>query len=126
MLHFFFFLQRIHRMLTVGIESWAPKLSVKKTVIYFLSQNRGEEMHTGHLRSTFIGETLARILEYSGVVVIRKRINDEDPLNINLPDINHLCWLFKRTKQTNKFKQTKQKLYSNNKPNYKTKFKDKF
>ncbi|PWA71352.1 arginyl-tRNA synthetase, class Ic [Artemisia annua] len=87
--------QGIHRMLTVGIESWAPKLSVKKTVIYFLSQNRGEEMHTGHLRSTLVGETLARTLEYSGVVVIRKRINDEDTQNINLPDINHLDIKFK-------------------------------
>nr|GEX70961.1 aminoacyl-tRNA synthetase, class 1a, anticodon-binding [Tanacetum cinerariifolium] len=80
----------IHTMLTAGIDTWAPKLSVKKTVIYFLSQTSGEVMHMGHLRSTFIGETLARMLEYSGVVVIRKRINDEDPRNINLPDFNHL------------------------------------
>ncbi|GJX78600.1 anticodon-binding aminoacyl-tRNA synthetase, class 1a [Tanacetum coccineum] len=91
--------QGIHKMLTAGIDIWAPKLSVKKTVIYFLSQTRGEEMHMGHLRSTFIGETLARLLEYSGVVVIHKRINDEDPLNINLPDINHLDMKLKKMKE---------------------------
>ncbi|GJT70279.1 anticodon-binding aminoacyl-tRNA synthetase, class 1a [Tanacetum coccineum] len=39
-------------------------------------------MAYGHLRSTFIGETLARMLEYSGVVVLRKRIHVGDHLDI--------------------------------------------
>ncbi|PWA86837.1 Aminoacyl-tRNA synthetase, class 1a, anticodon-binding [Artemisia annua] len=72
----------IHKMLTDGIDSWAPKVSVKKSVVYFLSQNITEEMHMGHFRSTLIGEALARMLEYSGVVVLRKRIHDEDHLDI--------------------------------------------
>nr|GEX36743.1 aminoacyl-tRNA synthetase, class 1a, anticodon-binding [Tanacetum cinerariifolium] len=72
----------IHKMLTDVIDTWAPKLSVKKSVVYFFSRNITEEMHMGHLRSTFIGETLARMLEYSGVVVLRKRIHDEDHLDI--------------------------------------------
>ena len=72
-------------MLTDGIDTWAPKLSVKKAIIYFLSRNITEEMHMGHLRSTFIGEELALMLEYSGVVVVQKRIHDGDHL-----DINHL------------------------------------
>ncbi|GJV29908.1 anticodon-binding aminoacyl-tRNA synthetase, class 1a, partial [Tanacetum coccineum] len=41
-----------------------------------------DEMHMGHLRSTFIGETLARMLEYSGVVVLQKIIHDADHLDI--------------------------------------------
>lgn len=71
-------------MLTDGIDTWAPKLSVTKSVVYFLSRNIAGEMHVGHLRSTLIGETLARMLEYSGVVVLRKRIHDEDHLDIEV------------------------------------------
>ncbi|GJX99879.1 anticodon-binding aminoacyl-tRNA synthetase, class 1a [Tanacetum coccineum] len=77
----------IHRILTAGIDTWAPKLTVKKTVIYCLSQNGGEEMHMGHLRSTIIGETLARVLHHCGVVVILKRIIDKDLPNLNYLDI---------------------------------------
>ncbi|GKB04225.1 zinc finger, CCHC-type containing protein, partial [Tanacetum coccineum] len=69
----------ILKMLRDGIDTWAPKLFVKKLVVYFLSP---KEMRMGHLQSTFIGETLARMLEYSGVVVRRKRIHDGDHLDI--------------------------------------------
>ncbi|GJZ87318.1 anticodon-binding aminoacyl-tRNA synthetase, class 1a [Tanacetum coccineum] len=72
----------IHRKLTDVIDTWAPKLSVKKSVLYFFSRNITEEMHMGHLRSTLIGETLARMLEYSGVVVLQKIIHDADHLDI--------------------------------------------
>lgn len=73
----------IFKMLKGDISAWAPKLPVKKAIIYFLSPNIAEEMHTGHLRSTVIGETLARILEYSGVEVIR-RFHEGDDLDIKL------------------------------------------
>ncbi|PWA87719.1 Aminoacyl-tRNA synthetase, class 1a, anticodon-binding [Artemisia annua] len=73
----------IFKMLKGDIAAWAPKLPVKKAIIYFLSPNIAEEMHTGHLRSTVIGETLARILEYSGVEVIR-RFHEGDDLDIKL------------------------------------------
>ena len=79
-----FFWQSIHKMLSDGIDTWAPKVSVKKSVLYFLSRNITEEMHMGHFRSTLIGEALARMLEYSGVVVLRKRIHDEDHLDIEV------------------------------------------
>ncbi|GJY97137.1 anticodon-binding aminoacyl-tRNA synthetase, class 1a [Tanacetum coccineum] len=39
-------------------------------------------MHMGHLRSTFIGKALACMLEYSGVVVLQKRIHDLNHLEI--------------------------------------------
>ncbi|GJS38527.1 anticodon-binding aminoacyl-tRNA synthetase, class 1a [Tanacetum coccineum] len=70
----------IQKMLTHGIHTWAPKLSLKKAIIYFLSYS--EEMHMGHFGSTFIGEALARMLEYSGVVVLQKRIHDVNHLEI--------------------------------------------
>ncbi|GKD47679.1 anticodon-binding aminoacyl-tRNA synthetase, class 1a [Tanacetum coccineum] len=58
----------IHRMLNHGIDTWVPKLPVKRAVIDFSSRN----IHMGHLRSAVIGETLARMLEYSRVDVIRR------------------------------------------------------
>ncbi|GKF72298.1 anticodon-binding aminoacyl-tRNA synthetase, class 1a [Tanacetum coccineum] len=44
-------------------------------------------MHMGHLRSTIIGEALARVLHHCGVVVILKRIIDKDLPNLNYLDI---------------------------------------
>ncbi|HIG40037.1 MAG: arginine--tRNA ligase [bacterium] len=43
----------------------------KKIVIDYSAPNLAKEMHIGHLRSTTIGDTAARILEYLGHKVIR-------------------------------------------------------
>ncbi|GJX40956.1 anticodon-binding aminoacyl-tRNA synthetase, class 1a [Tanacetum coccineum] len=75
--------KNIHKMLRVGIYTWAPKLSVKKAIINSLSPPAMlDDAHMGHLRSTCVGEMLARMLEYSGVVVRRKSIHDGDHLDI--------------------------------------------
>jgi arginyl-tRNA synthetase len=40
-------------------------------VVDFSSPNIAKEMHVGHLRSTIIGESVCRILEYMGNEVVR-------------------------------------------------------
>ena len=44
---------------------------LKREVVDFSSPNIAKEMHVGHLRSTIIGDAIARILEFRGHDVIR-------------------------------------------------------
>ncbi|KAI6183663.1 putative arginine--tRNA ligase, cytoplasmic [Aphelenchoides bicaudatus] len=48
-----------------------PKIEKKKVVIDFSSPNIAKQMHVGHLRSTIIGESFSRLLEYAGFEVSR-------------------------------------------------------
>lgn len=44
---------------------------IKKVIVDFSSPNIAKEMHVGHLRSTIIGESICRLLEFVGHNVIR-------------------------------------------------------
>ena len=48
-----------------------PETKKQKVVVDFSSPNIAKEMHVGHLRSTIIGESICRILEYMGHEVVR-------------------------------------------------------
>jgi len=53
-------------------ESFSYKdLHPKRVAIDFSSPNIAKEMHVGHMRSTILGETIARILEETGHTVMR-------------------------------------------------------
>ncbi len=43
----------------------------KRVVVDFSSPNIAKEMHVGHLRSTIIGDSIARVLEFQGHSVLR-------------------------------------------------------
>jgi len=60
----------IDALLEKGVR--APGLGRKKRVIVdFSSPNIAKEMHVGHLRSTIIGESICRLLEFLGHDVLR-------------------------------------------------------
>lgn len=55
-----------------GVAAWAPAdVRGKRVVVDFSSPNVAKEMHVGHLRSTIIGDTIARTLEFCGADVLR-------------------------------------------------------
>ncbi len=66
---------RLTAMLRAGSPAlWAPRSAAvagQRVVVDFSSPNVAKEMHVGHLRSTIIGDTLARLFEFAGADVLR-------------------------------------------------------
>ena len=57
---------------SLGDKKAAPSTNRQTVVVDYSSPNLAKEMHVGHLRTTIIGDTLARVLEYQGHKVIRQ------------------------------------------------------
>jgi arginyl-tRNA synthetase len=62
-------LQAIEADRRVGVE---PSAKPETVVVDYSAPNVAKQMHVGHLRSTIIGDALARILEFLGNEVIRQ------------------------------------------------------
>eukprot|EP00878_Enallax_costatus_P002829 GHUV01003021.1.p1 GENE.GHUV01003021.1~~GHUV01003021.1.p1 ORF type:complete len:672 (+),score=213.86 GHUV01003021.1:232-2016(+) len=62
---------RVNGLLKNGIQSMAPELRYKRVIVDFSSPNVAKEMHVGHLRSTIIGDTISKTLEFCGADVMR-------------------------------------------------------
>jgi len=52
----------------LGLE---PVAQPQTVVVEYSSPNIAKEMHVGHLRTTIVGDAIARVLEFAGHVVIR-------------------------------------------------------
>lgn len=61
----------VNRLVHTGAPAPPTGLAPEKVVVDFSSPNIAKEMHVGHLRSTIIGESVCRILEYCGREVDR-------------------------------------------------------
>tara|TARA_B110000967_G_C18899709_1_gene573751 strand:- start:1384 stop:3108 length:1725 start_codon:yes stop_codon:yes gene_type:complete len=63
------------KFLASAVADNAPKSGNNKPqtiVVDYSSPNLAKEMHVGHLRSTIIGDAVARVLEYQGHKVVRQ------------------------------------------------------
>lgn len=56
-------------MLKSGVNP--PQVKKHRVLVDFSSPNIAKEMHVGHLRSTIIGESICRLLEFMGHDVLR-------------------------------------------------------
>ena len=65
--------ERVGGLLRHGAAPWAPPVpgGRRTAVVDFSSPNIAKEMHVGHLRSTILGDTLSRCLEFAGARVLR-------------------------------------------------------
>jgi arginyl-tRNA synthetase len=66
------FLNRyVNQQLSQTLKKFYQTAHPQKIVIDFSSPNTAKEMHVGHLRSTIIGDCLARLFEFYGDTVLR-------------------------------------------------------
>lgn len=61
---------------------YGKRKSGKKIVIEFASPNTNKPLHLGHLRNMSIGESVARLLQFSGNQVTRTSINNDRGVHI--------------------------------------------
>ena len=90
-----FFTQSIKEILKIG-EKWGSGNSLKnqKIIIEYTDPNPFKEFHIGHLMSNAIGESISRIIEFSGAEV--KRANYQGDVGLHTAKA---IWALMRRKQ---------------------------
>ena len=84
-INFFFNYQEIAKHFLKKViekEKYCKKNGKKKVVIDYSCPNPGKPMHIGHIRSTIIGDCLARVFEYLGYKVVRSNYMNDRGLHI--------------------------------------------
>jgi arginyl-tRNA synthetase len=103
----------LSKMVTCGV--CGPRVEQKKVLVDFSSPNIAKDMHVGHLRSTIIGDSICRVLEFCGHEVMRVNhvgdwgtqfgmlitfLQDSYPdIHSNPPSIGDLNALYKASKK---------------------------
>ncbi|MGF6148753.1 Arginine--tRNA ligase [Kingella potus] len=67
-----FLAQHVQTALNDPRSGAAKKAAPQTVVIDYSSPNLAKEMHVGHLRSSIIGDSISRVLEFAGHTVIRQ------------------------------------------------------
>lgn len=63
-------IERTGASITRDLRTWLPVVPPERVVIDYSGPNIAKEMHVGHLRSTIIGDSIARLLRFLGHEVI--------------------------------------------------------
>lgn len=63
--------KKVERMVNIPNLGVEPSNKKERTIVEFSSPNTAKELHVGHLRSTIIGDCLARVFEFLGHDVLR-------------------------------------------------------
>ncbi|MEM5869745.1 MAG: arginine--tRNA ligase [Candidatus Aenigmatarchaeota archaeon] len=92
-LNFFFDYQKISELVLKKVMK-KKKLAKKKerVMIEFSQPNPVHSMHIGHARGTFLGDSLARILEFLGYDVIRANLMNDVGLQVAKLVTAYLTW----------------------------------
>ena len=65
-----------------GDETFGAQAIERRVVVEFGSPNTNKPLHLGHLRNISIGESVARLLSFSGNTVVRTSINNDRGVHI--------------------------------------------
>lgn len=65
-----------------GDENFGAQAIGRRVVVEFASPNTNKPLHLGHLRNISIGESVARLLSFSGNTVVRTSINNDRGVHI--------------------------------------------
>ncbi|MEM5829685.1 MAG: arginine--tRNA ligase [Candidatus Aenigmatarchaeota archaeon] len=91
-LNFFLDYQKVSELVLKEVMKKGISRKRKKVMIEFSQPNPVHSMHIGHARGTFLGDSLARILEFLGYKVIRANLMNDIGLQVAKLVTAYLLW----------------------------------